>query len=566
MMSRADPRNWLAGSSGVLILAIALCAATGTLAWLAFRGAAESNRGARLLLERRAAEQLALLWAGVSQDMKGAQATVLVPVTHRQLVLEPPYDLAEAFARGFARFPYPESFFAWKESAAGDGLTYVFNRAERPPAWHTPQRLTGPYPVHVLRDPPTVRGLIAEARRRASRGRPFALFETELAGTPYQVVVHLLHSGDRGNRLFGLVGFTVNLDWVRNEYFDELTRQIANIGGQPGEISLAIVDDAGVVVTSTQPDVGASWTKERRFPLAFVDRALLQIFARDDRTSRYWTARASPASESSLAAAVGLRHGVFVLISVAAVAAVIGLIATVRAVRVAADLATMKSDFVSSVTHELKTPLSSIRLIADTLAGGRYDSPEKIRDYARLLSKESKGLTRLLDNLLTYARLSDVRNAYSFEAVHVGELIDDALERFRGLLLEQQFAVEVEVPADVPPVHVDRVALGQVLENLIDNAVKYSRPDGVRSLHISARSNGDHVIIRVADRGIGIREDEIGRVCEKFFRGRGATSGGSGLGLAIVRQIIEEHRGRLAIDSRVDEGTRVDIALPARFA
>jgi two-component system, OmpR family, phosphate regulon sensor histidine kinase PhoR len=226
----------------------------------------------------------------------------------------------------------------------------------------------------------------------------------------------------------------------------------------------------------------------------------------------------------------------------------------------------MKSDFVSSVTHELKTPLSSIRLIADTLASGRYDSPEKIRDYARLLSKESKGLTRLLDNLLTYARLSDVRNAYSFEAVHVGELIDDALERFRGLLLEQQFAVEVEAPADVPPVRVDRLALGQVLENLIDNAVKYSRPDGVRSLHISARSNENHVIIRVGDRGTGIHEDEIGRVCEKFFRGRGATSGGSGLGLAIVRQIIEAHRGRLAIDSRVGEGTRVDIFLPLTFA
>jgi signal transduction histidine kinase len=565
MASQHGWRERFAGSYGALVLAVGLCAITGVLAWLAFRGTVETSRSARLLLERRGAEQLALLSAGFSQDMKGAQATVLVPITHPELVLEPPYGLAEVFARGFARFPYPESFFAWKQSHDGDGLLYFFNRAQRPPSWHTAGPPADPYPVQVVRDPPAVRGLIAEARRRATRGRPFAVIETELAGTPYQVVVHLLYHSESGHRLFGLVGFTVNLVWVRNVYFEELTRQLANIGGQPDEISLSVVDERGVVVTTSRPPASDGWTKERSFPLVFADRALFQTLPRDERLVRYWTVRTGPARGSLVPDAV--RSSIaYVFICVAVVAAVVGLFATVRAVRVAARLAAMKSDFVSGVTHELKTPLSSIALIADMLASGRYDSPGTIRDYARLLSRETKTLTQLLDNLLASARLTDVESAYSYEPVHVGELVEDALERFRGVLLEQQFTVEVEVPPDLPQVRADRSALLQVLENLVDNAIKYARPDRARTLRIRAAADGHRVVLSVADSGIGIHDDEIERVCDKFFRGRGARSSGSGLGLAIVRQIIEAHQGRLVIDSQVGAGTRVDVVLPAESA
>ena len=113
------------------------------------------------------------------------------------------------------------------------------------------------------------------------------------------------------------------------------------------------------------------------------------------------------------------RHGVndvtFALISLAATAALIGLFVTARGIRMAAKLATLKSDFVSSVTHELKTPLSAIRLVADTLVQGRYESQESIRDYAGILAQGTRNMTRLIENLLTYSRLSDVGHAYAFE-------------------------------------------------------------------------------------------------------------------------------------------------------
>lgn len=543
------------------MLAVGLCVATGMLVWLAYRATLESNRSARLLLQRRADEQLALLWAGITQDMKGAQATVLAPITHRQLVLEPPYDLADAFARGFARFPYPESFFAWTASGQGDGLSYFFNRTERRPAWQAPEPLVGPYPVNVVRDPPAGRAVLAQARRQATQGRPFAVFETELAGVPYQVVAHLLYQGDRGSRLFGLVGFTVNLSWVRNVYFDELTRQIAGIGGDPREIALAVADDVGVVVTATRPADRGTWARERRFPLAFVDRALLQTLPRHE-SPRYWSARAGLASGPAMSATVVGGTGTFVLVSLAAVAALVGLLVTVRAARASANLATMKSEFVSSVTHELKTPLASIRLIADTLAQGRYEATETIRDYAKLLSVESQELTRLVDNLLTYARLSDVDNAYCFELTYPGDLIEDVVERFRALLHEQRFTTVVDVAPELPPIRGDRSALLQVLENVIDNSIRYSNEDGQRILQIRASAVDGQVTISVIDSGIGIHEDELAHVCDKFFRGRDVKTRGSGLGLAIARHIVDVHRGRLMIDSARGKGTRVDVVLP----
>jgi two-component system, OmpR family, phosphate regulon sensor histidine kinase PhoR len=545
-------------SLGLALMAGGLCIATLALVWLAYNATLESRRGARLLLEQRAAEQLALLGAGLMQDMKGAQATVLSTLAPAQLATDPPYDVADVFARGFARFPYPESFFAWTSAGASDGLTYVFNRADRPPAWHASEPLVGPYPVVVLRDPDGLRPVIEGARQQARYSRSVSVFETDVAGVPYQVVANFLYHGDQ-SRLLGIVGFTVNLEWVREVYFAELTSQIARIGGDPGEISLTILDARGQTVTKTRPHTDHIPAVERPFPLLFVDRSLLRTLGPRHDTIEQWRARAAAATGSRLAADTA-SDSTLALVSLAALAAVVGLVFTARGVRMAAELAAMKSDFVSSVTHELKTPLAVIRLVAETLARGRYDSPDTIRDYANLLGREGKNLTRLIDNLLAYARLSDVRHAYTFEPADVNDLIDDALEHFRALLVEQQFRVDLEVPSDLPPVIADRSALIHALENLIDNAIKYS--NGTRVLRLRARVHDGCVAICVADRGIGIRADEIARVCDKFFRGRDVKAGGSGLGLAIARQVVQDHGGQLGIDSVAGQGTRVDLVLP----
>jgi signal transduction histidine kinase len=537
-----------------------VCFTTFMLAALGYSAIRQSQHRARLLLERRSAELLSLLWAGIGQDMRGAQTTVLTPVTTSQLLLEPPYELAEIFARGFARFPYPESFFAWTDTPVG-GTTHVFGRSERPAPWQPPDEIAGPYPAQVVDDPPVMRPVVALARSLAEDDRADVCFETSLNGIPYQVVARpLFRDDDRdpsGARLLGVVGFTVNLDWVRRSYFQELLLQIAQIGGDRDDVLLTVLDEQSQIVAASHPSRRDIMPSDRPFALLFADPALLR--STTSHQARFWTARAASASDSALAASVSGTSVMFLSLSLAAVVGVLGLLATARGVRVASELAAMKSDFVSSVTHELKTPLAGIQLIADTLSTGRYESHDTVRHYAQLISHESHRFNRLIDNLLAYAHLSDAGQGFSFEPAHVADLVDDALQPFRTVLLEREFAVSLAIPDDLPPVWIDRAAMHQVLSNVLDNAIKYS--EVTRALDIRAQVDGGWVVVSVTDQGAGIADDELSRVCDKFFRGRNVKVAGNGLGLAIARRVMEAHGGVLRINSRLGWGTRIDMAL-----
>ena len=166
----------------------------------------------------------------------------------------------------------------------------------------------------------------------------------------------------------------------------------------------------------------------------------------------------------------------FLLISIAAGASLLAIVLTVRADRANVALASMKSDFVAAVTHELKTPVALIRLVGDTLANGRYTSPNKVQEYAGLLSVEASRLGSSIDNLLTYARYSSSAAASATELADVepADLVEDALQGFRPVLANLEFDVVIDVPRDLPQICVDRPAMIQALDNIVDNAIKYS--------------------------------------------------------------------------------------------
>ena len=174
--------------------------------------------------------------------------------------------------------------------------------------------------------------------------------------------------------------------------------------------------------------------------------------------------------------------------------------------------------------------------------------------------REATRLSRLVDNLLAYARITDVADAYSFEPVMLEAVVDRSLQEFEPHLTHEGFELHVELPEDLPPVKADPTALGLMLNNLVDNAIRYSR--GTRWLQIAAHRENGAVVLEVSDRGMGIPEDEIERVTRKFFRGSQSNAGGSGLGLAIVDRIVADHSGTLAIRSIVGQGTTVAVTLP----
>jgi signal transduction histidine kinase len=274
-----------------------------------------------------------------------------------------------------------------------------------------------------------------------------------------------------------------------------------------------------------------------------------------------WAVQVSAAADPTLAAAIRGADRTLIVAAFAAVSLAFGFVLTARAVRESASLAEMRSEFVATVTHELKTPIATIRAVGDSLASGRVSESGEQREYAGLVVQEAKRLTRLVDNLLAMARITDVADVYSFEPLSLDTLAETVIGQFRQQLSAARFDARVEMPVDLPAVRADRTAMTLLLENLIDNAIRYS--PATRSLRISAHQNGGGlVVLEVADQGRGIPLDEIGHVTRKFVRGRHAGSGGSGLGLAIVKRIVADHGGRLAIHSVVDAGTTIGISLP----
>jgi signal transduction histidine kinase len=537
------------GSRLNLILAAGVAAATAALVGLGALAIREWRRSSLEVLERQADVTLALLANAIHRDMKGAHVSLLLPLQAADVVADPPHDLRRTLAaRGFARFPYPDWFFVAREH------TWLLTRAERPPAWQPPAP-SEPHPVRMIRDPPALASLVDEVRRQAER---FVVLEWAIAGARYQIVAVTLRDGRRGP--VGVAGFAVDLRWVREHYFAELAQEIAGLGGHQETVSLAIVDEAGALVTSTGQAIPSHSSATRTFPLLFFDPAMRPLLPTDARAPVEWTARAAVERSSLEVATRGARR-TLVLLGLAAVAGLAGLLFAVRAVSARAELASLKSDFVATVTHELKAPLAVIRLVGDTLARGRYSSPETVGEYARLASREASRLARLIDNLLTYARISDKECEYRFEALDVAELVDDVVTRFRPRLDEQGFETTVEVPLDLPRVRADRGAMVMVLDNVIDNAIKYAGER--RSLHVRALPDGAWVRLEVTDRGRGIPEADLPRVFDRFYRGRDAPAGGSGLGLAIVRRALRDHGGRVEVTSRVGEGTTVVVWLPA---
>jgi two-component system phosphate regulon sensor histidine kinase PhoR len=567
----------------VMTFVVAMFAATMGLVWFGYVATREWRSGTNLLLERRANEALALVRAALSADMKGAWITAIVPFNTTDLDDDPPYGMFQVAARTFARFPYPESFVLWKPTASDHGKTYVFNRADRPPPWETRPSSDDPFPVVLVRDPAVLNELVASIRAHADAASPFVMLEQSINGTPYQVVAHALFASAPSHALLGFLAFTVNEQWLHAEYFDPLVEQVAKIGGPStglaasgrGGLSIAVSDDEGRVVTKAAPAEPDSGDLHTRFPLLFIDPALVKSLATardlpsgDRGTSRparvrEWTVHVRSLPDQALLATLQGARRMFILISIAAGASLVALVLTVRADRASAALASMKSDFVAAVTHELKTPVASIRLVGDTLSNGRYTSPQTVREYAGLLSVEASRLGASIDNLLTYARYSnaDAASPTDLAEVEPADLVEDALQGVRPLLSNLEFNLVIDVPHDLPPVCVDRSAMIQALDNIVDNAIKYSTTE--KHVTVTGTATDASVTLTVRDRGTGIARKDLSRVFERFYRGGNVTSSGSGLGLPIAKRIVESHGGRIEVRSTVGSGTEVDVTLPA---
>ena len=257
----------------------------------------------------------------------------------------------------------------------------------------------------------------------------------------------------------------------------------------------------------------------------------------------------------------GLLYGSMLLVVLAA-----GLLAgylLIRDVHREADTSALRSHFVASVSHELKTPLTSIRAHAETLLMGRAPSAETTSDYLRTIVSESERLTRLVDSVLDFSRMDQGRKAYHLQETPLYEVVQSAAKAMEHSLSQLGFTLTISTDGVSPIVQADREALTQAILNLLGNAMKYS--GDARHIEILIGTRGADAFVNVVDHGIGIARDDQARIFERFQRVQSAeTAGvaGTGLGLTLALHVVEAHRGRIAVVSQPGQGSTFSVCIP----
>ena len=221
----------------------------------------------------------------------------------------------------------------------------------------------------------------------------------------------------------------------------------------------------------------------------------------------------------------------------------------------------IRQEFFSNASHELKTPITSIQGYAELLESGMIVDEEMKADFARRIKKEAENMTGLINDILMISRLEAKDAEVVFSQVRISVLLDDILDSLKPLAAQSQ----VFIHSDCQPISIEAnpQQMKELLNNLITNAVKYNRPGG--QVWIQIREKGDAMLIRVRDNGMGIPEDSLDRIFERFYRvdkGRSRKQGGTGLGLSIVKHIVSFYQGTIRVSSELDKGSEFVVELP----
>jgi signal transduction histidine kinase len=334
-----------------------------------------------------------------------------------------------------------------------------------------------------------------------------------------------------------------------SKLIDGLRGLIRGGAGAQSEICVALLDDSGKPVQTSREGFSANW--KAPFVSTEIGEAL-----------PHWESAVYLVDPGRLARSVRALQWTLTLLVAALVTAIsLGGWSIVSNLRRELKLARQKTDFVGNVSHELKTPLTSIRMFSELLAQGGVTEAKRI-SYLHIIAAEAARLTRLINNVLDFAALERGRK-YRLEDCEVCGVVREALEAYRPHLEENGFSIRIDLPDKPLPARGDKDALVQVVVNLLSNAEKYGGDK--KEIRIEAAKAGGCIEVRVMDRGPGVRRGYEARIFEKFFRAHDALDSGaqgSGLGLTLARQIARAHGGDLEYTPRAGGGSCFTLRLP----
>ncbi len=239
-----------------------------------------------------------------------------------------------------------------------------------------------------------------------------------------------------------------------------------------------------------------------------------------------------------------------------------GVIVVIQDITEHVKLDNMRKEFVADVSHELKTPITSIMGYADTLLESEYDKEMQTK-FLEVISSEARRMAKLVTDLLILSRYDNKKIIKEESEFDLGDLTKKCIERLKFEIEKKQHNVECFVTANVPPVHADKYGIERVILNIISNAIKYTKENGTIKVYVGFVYNDAY--IKVIDNGIGIPESDLSRIFERFYRvdkARTREMGGTGLGLPIAKEILDQNNGSIDIKSEAGKGTEVVIRIP----
>jgi signal transduction histidine kinase len=534
----------------VFMIVALLCAAT-IVVHLQHRALTALDRQTAVILQKVAEQTLAEAAQEIRRTFDGPVFDILAGISHPHLVANRLDLVARQFEHGLEAYPQVQRFYVWRgepASARGEDVLF-FGGAPPPPrpeaaegggAFPSPPARGGrriengssPRPddprLRFHRDPQLGELILAAARQHARAQKIYLAVPARAAGRSYDVFIRLFYTDASRTRFFAVLGFLVDLDDVRTRLFPALVAGRLRPLLQPPDGSppfdLRVLDETGRLVAG--PGGPA--------PRGASASGLMA----STRTQSYWLS------------------GLSLLLMFVA-------LAFAQQVRQrAAQLARMQAEFVAHVSHQLKTPVSLLSAVGETMALDRVRSPDKLSQCVDIVRSETARLSALVEHILDFSRASDGARRFEIEAVALGPLVRETADSFARGAAAAGFRIDVEETGPTPTVAADPAALEQALVNLLDNARKYSGASRVITVRVGTL--GADAVVEVVDRGIGIPAAERPRIFERFYRGTGAAveRHGFGLGLPIALELVKGQRGTIEVQSTEGAGSTFRIRLP----
>ncbi len=536
-------RSWLHKRRWQVLAVLAFGGPLVAIALVQYRWLEELGSRSRMAESQQNRVAVMSAAALLEDRVSGARLETLPPIPHED-VFELNLDgLGRQFDEALARFPYVQHYFLWVSPAPYEETLFYLPEEK---GFRAVRKAADRWPSEVWQ-------MDTDSPRWSEFTIP--------GDSPMQVVIHRMTDPDDPSRT-ALVGFCVNLNRFAKDFLPSFhDEEVAPLLGQiPGreDVAFAVFDESGKNVFATKPDFDAQLAdSSAEIQLSFALR--------------------SEGSDRNIEApvwrlAVGEKHdgiqemlkqgalGNLAIVGAGIIVLGLGTMLIARGSNREANLSDLKSRFISGISHELKTPLSMLRLYSEMLELGRVPNEMERKLFYRKLRQQAETMSDMLEEILDFSRLEAEQQPISKKPCPPQEILEEAVEMLDASGPERDL-VTVSTDGRLPDLLCNRPSLVRAVYSLLDNAFKYSDPD--QPVEVRASRRNGMVAVAVTDGGRGISSEDLPHIFERFYRGEtGKAVKGTGLGLSIVDTVVKAHEGKIEVDSQPGHGSSFTILLP----